>query len=69
VIWRLDGGARAYLPRLQGPLTAISAAPADAAAYVLTQADNTIRLVRALLPSGTPSHHLTLACTPTLPAL
>ena len=37
-----------YLPRLQGGLTGISPAPADAATYVLTQADNTIRLVRGL---------------------
>ena len=52
VIWRLDTGARTYLPRLAGAVTHISAVPADAAAYVLTQADNTIRMVSA---ASTPS--------------
>ncbi len=53
VIWRLDTGARTYLPRLAGAVTNISAVPADAAAYVLTQADNTIRMV---------SPHLIVPC-------
>ena len=44
-MWRLDSGARTFLPRLQGALTAISPAPSDPACYVITQADNTIRLV------------------------
>ena len=46
-MWRLDSGARTFLPRLQGALTAIHPAPADPACYILTQADNTIRMVRA----------------------
>ena len=45
VIWRLDSGARTFLPRLQGALTGITPAPSDAACYVVTQADNTIRMV------------------------
>jgi hypothetical protein len=45
VIWRLDTGARTYLPRLSGAITSISPVPIDAACYILTQADNTIRLV------------------------
>ncbi|CAL5220765.1 g2829 [Coccomyxa viridis] len=45
VIWRLDSGAKTFLPRLQGALTAINPSPSDAACYVVTQADNTIRLV------------------------
>jgi hypothetical protein len=49
VIWRLDSGARTFLPRLQGALTAITPAPSDAACYVVTQADNTIRMVGAHL--------------------
>ena len=44
-MWRLDSGARTFLPRLQGALTAISPAPGDPACYVVTQADNTIRMV------------------------
>ena len=50
VIWRLDSGAKTFLPRLQGALTAINPAPSDAACYVVTQADNTIRLVGTSLP-------------------
>ncbi len=46
VIWRLDNGARTYLPRMAGALTAITPVPSDAACYILTQADNTIRMVR-----------------------
>ncbi|KAK9827341.1 hypothetical protein WJX81_007552 [Elliptochloris bilobata] len=45
VAWQLDTGKRTYLPRLAGPLTAISPVARDAARYVLTQADNTLRLV------------------------
>lgn len=45
VIWRLDSGARTFLPRLQGALSGITPAPSDAACYVVTQADNTIRMV------------------------
>ncbi|CAL8472222.1 g11764 [Coccomyxa elongata] len=45
VIWRLDNGARTYLPRMAGALTAINPVPSDAACYILTQADNTIRMV------------------------
>ena len=45
VIWRLDNGTRSYLPRLAGPLIFISPDPSDAASYVVTQADNTIRVV------------------------
>ena len=44
-MWRLDSGARTFLPRLQGALTAISPAPSDPACYIVTQADNTIRMV------------------------
>ena len=51
VIWRLDSGAKTFLPRLQGALTAINPSPSDAACYVVTQADNTIRLVGHSLPS------------------
>jgi len=51
VIWRLDTGARTFLPRLQGALTAINPAPSDAACYVVTQADNTIRMVKICLIS------------------
>ncbi len=51
VIWRLDSGAKTFLPRLQGALTAINPSPSDAACYVVTQADNTIRLVGHNLPS------------------
>ena len=50
VIWRLDSGARTFLPRLQGALTSITPAPSDPACYVVTQADNTIRMV------GRPQH-------------
>ena len=51
VIWRLDSGAKTFLPRLQGALTAINPAPSDAACYVVTQADNTIRLVNTKPPT------------------
>lgn len=52
VIWRLDNGARTYLPRMAGALTAINPVPSDAACYILTQADNTIRMVHS------PSQHV-----------
>ena len=48
-MWRLDSGARTFLPRLQGALTTISPAPSDPACYIITQADNTIRLVSGLV--------------------
>ena len=54
VIWRLDTGARTYLPRLAGAVTSISGVPSDAAAYVLTQADNTVRMVSVLTASLQP---------------
>lgn len=61
MIWRLDNGARTYLPRMAGALTAISPVPSNAACYVLTQADNTIRMVHFLSQSRTVSF-LLLAC-------
>lgn len=45
VAWQLDTGKRTYLPRLAGALTAIAPVARDPARYVLTQADNTLRLV------------------------
>lgn len=60
MIWRLDNGARTYLPRMAGALTAITAVPSDPACYVLTQADNTIRMVRTAChsePLSAGSHH------------
>ena len=45
VAWQLDTGKRTYLPRLAGALSAISPVARDPARYVLTQADNTLRLV------------------------
>jgi hypothetical protein len=59
VIWRLDNGARTYLPRMAGALTAITPVPSDAACYILTQADNTIRMVRPSL-SFAPTHPVLL---------
>lgn len=59
VIWRLDNGARTYLPRMAGALTAITPVPSDAACYILTQADNTIRMVRPS-PLFAPTHPVLL---------
>lgn len=59
VIWRLDNGVRTYLPRMAGALTAITPVPSDAACYILTQADNTIRMVRPS-PSFAPTHPVLL---------
>eukprot|EP00884_Botryococcus_braunii_P009590 jgi/Botrbrau1/18632/Bobra.0367s0068.1 len=45
VKWRLRGTGQTYFPRLGGAITCIDASPADPASYVVTQADNTIRLI------------------------
>lgn len=50
VVWQLDSSRRTFLPRLGGPLTSITRSAVDAACYVISQADNTVRMV-----SGTPS--------------
>ena len=49
VLWQLETGAMSYLPRLGGAITSIAACPTDAAKYVLSQADNTVRVVSALV--------------------
>ena len=45
-MWQLGSNKRTFLPRLGGPVTAIAASAADPAQYTVTQADNTVRLVR-----------------------
>ena len=45
VIWQLDSGHKTFLPRLGGGLTSISRSLVDAACYVVSQADNTVRMV------------------------
>lgn len=45
VIWQLRTGNKTFLPRLGGGLLGIATSPADAACYIITQADNTIRMV------------------------
>ena len=45
VLWQLRTGNKTFLPRLGGGLLGIGRSPADAACYVITQADNTVRLV------------------------
>ncbi|KAL0020828.1 hypothetical protein WJX79_004301 [Trebouxia sp. C0005] len=45
VIWQLGSGARSYLPRLGGGLHFITRSPVDSACYVVSQADNTVRMV------------------------
>lgn len=50
VVWQLDSGHKTFLPRLGGGLTFITRSSVDAACYVISQADNTVRMVSALLP-------------------
>lgn len=45
VLWDVQSGLRAYLPRLGGPLVGISSCRMDPAKYCLRQLDNTIRTV------------------------
>ena len=45
VLWRLDSGARQYLPRCGGPLRGLAQSPADAAVVALACGDNAHRLV------------------------
>jgi NET1-associated nuclear protein 1 (U3 small nucleolar RNA-associated protein 17) len=47
VIWDVESGRRAYLPRLGGPLTGITPCPSDPALYAVRQADNTLRVINA----------------------
>ena len=44
VIWQLRSGTRTYLPRLGAALRCIHPTP-DPSAYLVTQVDNTMRLV------------------------
>ena len=45
VLWRLDSGARQFLPRCGGPLRGVAQCPADAALVALACGDNAHRLV------------------------
>ena len=45
VVWQLDSSHRTFLPRLGGPLTCITRSAVDAGCYVISQADNTVRMV------------------------
>lgn len=45
VVWQLDSGHKTFLPRLGGGLTFITRSSVDAACYVISQADNTVRMV------------------------
>ena len=46
VMWQLGSNRRTFLPRLGGAVMAIAPSAADPALYTVTQADNTVRLVR-----------------------
>ena len=50
VVWQLDSSHRTFLPRLGGPLTCITRSAVDAACYVISQADNTVRMVSETHP-------------------
>ena len=45
VAWQLGSNAKRFLPRLSGKLSGISSMQSDAARYVITQQDNTLRIV------------------------
>ena len=47
VIWDVNSGRRAYLPRLGGPLVGIVGCPSDPSRYAIRQTDNTLRIVNA----------------------
>ena len=44
--WQLQTGTRSYLPRLGATISSLSPDPSDPARFLLTQLDNTLRLVR-----------------------
>ncbi len=45
VIWHVETGTRNFLPRLGGPLTGLLPSPKDPSRYLVSQADNTIRVI------------------------
>ena len=47
VIWDVNSGRRAYLPRLGGPLVGIAICPDDPSRYAIRQSDNTLRIINA----------------------
>ena len=65
VLWQLDSGHKTFLPRLGGGLTSITRSSVDAACYVISQADNTVRMVStAAWPCFEQPHdRLHLICT------
>lgn len=47
VIWDVNSGRRAYLPRLGGPLVGIVGCPSDPSRYAIRQTDNSLRIINA----------------------
>ncbi|KAG1668638.1 hypothetical protein FOA52_002492 [Chlamydomonas sp. UWO 241] len=45
VLWQVENGSQNFLPRLGGPLVSIRPSPVDPARYLVSQADNTLRVV------------------------
>ncbi|GAX72998.1 hypothetical protein CEUSTIGMA_g450.t1 [Chlamydomonas eustigma] len=45
VIWQVETGGQNFLPRLGGPLTSILPSPKGPSKYLISQADNTLRVI------------------------